>query len=237
MLAFARLALVPALAMTCFACSPQPSDSGAEGGKAGAEDGKADEKRTDEKKTDEKKADTKKPDQPMGKVADAAPIPIGALVGKSPEEVEKTLGEATEKTSSRISCVRFLPDRVFFSCEQELRRYEDKTGTATGIAVDYEDGVAASIALTGLVGEGDFSADAALALVGLELPGTARTANPKENVTVWDYWNGEARLVFGGKQYRVQVSAIDDEWQRSKVEILVNHPLTDDEKSRIKKAG
>lgn len=242
MLAPVRHTLVLALSLGCLACSPQKGDSGAEGGKAGSDEKKADAKKSDAKKADEKKgdtkkADTKKSDQPMGKVAETAPIPIGELLGKSTEEVEKTLGEATEKSSSRISCVRFLPDRVFFSCEEELRRYEDKTGTATGIAVDYEDGVAASIALTGLVGEGDFTPQAALALVGLELPGTSRTANPKENVTVWDYWNGEARLVIGGKQHRVQVSVIDGEWPRSKVEVLVNHPLTEDEKSRVKQAG
>jgi hypothetical protein len=215
------------------ACSPQPRDGGTDKGaskSAEKSDGARDE-------NDGKAPEDEKAAQTMGRILPDAPIPLHEVLGHAPADAEKVLGEPTETGSSRISCVRFLPDRTFFACEQEARAYADKSGKFEGIRVEYEDGKAASIALTGLVGEGDFSPEQALTIVGLELPGEFRTIKPKPEVEVWDYWNSEARLVLDGKQYRVQVSVVDGEWPRSKVEIMINHPLTDDEKSRIKPAG
>jgi len=170
----------------------------------------------------------------MGRVLADAPVPLASILGKGAAHVEQLLGEPTEKIQNRISCARFLPERVFFSCEQEARSYADRSGKLGQISIEYEDGRAASVALTGLVGEGEFSPEKALAVVGLELPGEHRIFEPQENVTVWDYWNGEARLIVDGRQHRVQVSVVDGEWPRSKVEVLLNHPLDDDERARVK---
>ncbi len=214
----------PLVALACLlACSPQPSGAGADaqaksdpGSGAGAQD------------------ETAAKPKPFGRIAEDAPVPIASLVGKDLATVEQLLGTPENVSSSRISCVRFVPKRVFFSCEQELRWYSAKSDKVDLVAVDFEDGKAASVALTGLVGEGEFTPESALSVVGMFLPGEPRSHQPEPNVTVWDYWNSEARLKIDGKQYRVQISVIDGEWPRSKVEVAVNHPLTNDEKSRIK---
>jgi hypothetical protein len=156
------------------------------------------------------------------------------MLGHTPDAIEALLGPASATESTRISCVRFLPDRVFFSCTQELRRYPGPAGLAEGIAVDYEDGRAAAVAVTGPVGTGEFDPAAALRRLGLDLPGTPRHVQPQAGVDVWDWWNTEARLLVEGRQYRVQVSVVDGAWARAKVEVLLNHPLTNDEKARIK---
>lgn len=228
-----RLALSLAVALTA-ACSTQSGDPGAKKDTKQAASTARSEADAKAETKSETKADTEKK---MGRVLPDAPIPLGEVLGKSPDDAEKVLGEPIETGSSRISCVRFLPDRIFFSCQQEARTYADHSGKVEGIKVEYEDGKAASVALTGLVGEGDFSPEQALTVAGLELPGEYRTIQPKPEVKVWDYWNGEARLLIDDKQYRVQVSTVNGEWPRSKVEVMINHPLTEDEKSRVKPVG
>lgn len=225
------------LALTLsFACSPQASDGGAKHEATKANEAEQTPPADGDGHANEGDGVAPK-QQAMGRVLPDAPIPLGGVLGHGPEEAEKILGAPTETGSRRISCVRFLPERVFFACEQEARQYADKTGKFETLHVEYEDGKAASVSMSGLVGEGEFSPEKALAIVGLELPGEHRSIQPQPDVTVWDYWNTEARLVLDDKQYRVQVSVIDGEWPRSKVEVMLNHPLTDDEKSRIKPVG
>lgn len=221
------------LALTS-ACSPQPGEGGERSPSKAEAGAPASEDASDAPKP---KSDGDSGARAQGRVLADAPIALGSVLGHAPADAEKVLGEPIETGSNRISCVRFLPERVFFACEQEARAYTDRSGKLEGIRVEYEDGKAASISMTGLVGEGEFSPEKALAIAGLELPGEYRTIEPQAGVKVWDYWNTEARLVLDGKQYRVQVSVIDGEWPRSKVEVMINHPLSDDEKSRIKPAG
>jgi hypothetical protein len=211
--------------LTILACSPQDPDPSKPTTAAPAEP------------TPKRSEDADAAARGSGRVLEDAPVPLAAILGKGPPQVEQLLGEPTQTLQNRISCARFLPERVFFSCVQEARSYADRSGKLEQISIEYEDGRAAAVALTGLVGEGDFSPEKALAVAGLELPGKHRVFHPQENETVWDYWNGEARLIVDGRQHRVQVSVVDGEWPRSKVEVLVNHPLSDDERARIKNPG
>ena len=52
-------------------------------------------------------------------------------------------------------------------------------------------------------------------------------------VHVWEYGNDRARLLVDGLQHRVTVSVVDGDWQRSKVEVINNNPLDEDETSRV----
>jgi len=49
---------------------------------------------------------------------------------------------------------------------------------------------------------------------------------------VYSWFNASARLLIQGRQYRVQVSTVADDWARSKVELILNDPLSPDELSR-----
>ena len=50
-------------------------------------------------------------------------VDLSGLLHKTPDEVEALLGKPTDTGKQRISCVRFVPERVFFACEQEARFY------------------------------------------------------------------------------------------------------------------
>ncbi|MCR9159831.1 MAG: hypothetical protein ACE37F_05740 [Nannocystaceae bacterium] len=77
--------------------------------------------------------------------------------------------------------------------------------------------------------------EAALAHVGVTLVGEPKTSNPEENVALWTWFNSAARLLVHDKQYRVEVAAVDGKWESSKVEFFLNHPLTAEQKVKIRK--
>ncbi len=170
---------------------------------------------------------------PFGRILHGAPFPIADTLDQPPPAVQKDLGEPLGKGMMRKSCVRFVPDRVWFSCDYAEQRYEDPQGRFAAVGVEYTDGKASALSFEGLPGEGPFDPKAALAVLGLELPGKPRLSHPEPNVSVWSYFNNAARLRIHGKEYRVIVSVVDDDWKRSKVEILQNHPLTPEQQSRV----
>ncbi len=181
------------------------------------------------------KPDTKSApaDGPLGKTLADAPIPWETLIGSDPKTAEGFVGEPAAKGGSKESCVRFVPDRTWFKCKNVWQRYDDTTGTAKFVHMTYEDGKTVSVAFEELNGEGPFDPVKALRSVGLELPGPPKLEQPEDNVKVWSYWNSAARLRIGGRQYRVEVSLVDDKWDTSKVSVILNDPLSDDEKSRV----
>ncbi len=177
--------------------------------------------------------------KPLGRVFASEFIDLGKIANKSPDEVDALLGEPTQTGSDRISCVRFVPERVFFACEQEIRLYAHPQFES--IRVEFEDGRAAAVALSGLPGEGSFDHQAALAAVGLELPGEPKHDNPPltskaagDVVDRWEWGNSRARLLIDGLEHRVRLSVVNGEWRRAKLELINNNPLDDDQKARIK---
>lgn len=167
-------------------------------------------------------------------------INLNAIVNKTPAEVDAELGPPKNTGSDRISCVRFVPERVFFACEQEIRIYEHPKFES--VRVEFEDGRAATVALAGLPGEGAFNPDAALALVGVRLPDGPRHDNPSLGmggdseavVDRWEWSNTRARLLVDGLQFRVRLSVVNGEWSRAKFELINNNPLDADQQARIK---
>jgi hypothetical protein len=177
---------------------------------------------------------------PLGQVTATPLINLNALVNKTPEQVDAVLGPPKDVGTDRISCVRFLPDRVFFACEQEIRVYEHKPFEQ--IRVEFEDGYAALVAISGLPGEGAFEPTAALASVGVTVPDEPRHDNPAlamggdpaDVVDRWEWGNSSARLRIDGLEHRVRLSVVNDEWRRAKVELINNHPLSDSQTAKIK---
>jgi hypothetical protein len=176
----------------------------------------------------------------LGQVKATPLINLNALVNKTPEQVEAVLGPPKDTGTDRISCVRFVPERVFFACEQEIRVYEHKQFEQ--IRVEFEDGYAATVAISGLPGEGAFDPIAALASVGVTVPGepshdnpaVAIGGDPADMVDRWEWGNSSARLRIDGLEHRIQLSVVNQEWRRSKLELINNHPLTDEQTAKIK---
>ncbi|WP_146155980.1 hypothetical protein [Enhygromyxa salina] len=176
----------------------------------------------------------------LGRIEASEHINLNALVNKTAAEVDAVLGSPSDTGSDRISCVRFVPKRVFFACEQEIRVYEHPQFEQ--IRVEFEDGRAAVVAISGLPGEGAFEPDAALASVGLVLPDAPHHDNPAlgmggepgDVVDRWEWSNSRARLRIDGLEHRVRLSTVNGEWSRSKLEIIINHPLNDAQKAKIK---
>lgn len=234
--------LTVALCVGVTACQT-PKKSGeagdAEAGEAEAEAGAAaDDAEAAEAGAAEAGADAGKGPK-LGRFVEDGPVPWTQLLRKTPEEVEKVLGPHTDIGSGRITCVRFLPERTFFECKQEMRIY-DLDGFES-LYVDYEDGKAATVAVTGFEkGEQGVEPNNALQLAGLELPvaGKKREMQGDDgSATIWEWFNSLARLKVGEDQFMVRLSTVDDDWNKTKLEVIVNSPLTDDEKSRIKAAG
>ncbi len=204
----------------------------------------ADENASAARKGDAKaKADAKgdaKPDAKVDAKADApkngrvleGPLPIEAMLGHTPAEVEAKLGDTLGKGVQRKSCVRYVPDRTWFSCQHARQRYADPNGKFTAIGMEYEDGKASAISFDGFVTEGAFTPEAALAIVGIEVPGQPKVEEPEPGAKVYSWFNASARLLIGGRQYRVQVSTVGDDWARTKVDVILNDPLNADEQSR-----
>jgi hypothetical protein len=177
--------------------------------------------------------------QPLGRLHASEFIDLRKLVNKTPAQVQAVLGEPSETGGDRVSCVRFVPERVFFACEQQVHLYEHPQFES--IRVEFEDGHAATVALAGLPGEGSFDPIAALAAVGVELPGEPNHDNPPltvgqpgEVVDRWEWGNSRARLLIDDLQHRVRLTTINGEWRRAKLEIIVNHPLTPDQQARVR---
>ncbi len=173
------------------------------------------------------------PQGPLGRILPTSPLPIESMLGKPPPEVEVHLGEPLGKGMVRDSCVRHLPDRTWFKCSYVTQKYADKGGTFQGIGVQYEDGVAASMSWEPIPGDGPFDPLKAMAAVGLEIPGQPSRHEPAENVQLWSYFNSASRLRISDREYRVEVSVVDGSWAKSKVELILNDHLTDDEKARV----
>ncbi len=173
----------------------------------------------------------------LATVTEAAPFPLPQMLGKAPTEIQPRLGEPTGKGMSRTSCLRYLPERTWFDCKYAWQRYEDPSGTYAAVAVGYEDGKSVSMSFEAIPGEGEFEPKAALAQLGVTLPGEPAITEPKEGVKVWSWFNSNARLLIHDQQYRVEVSAVDGKWEHSKVELLLNHPLSEAQLAKVKQPG
>ena len=235
-----RLLLVCAAALLPACPSAEPPASKPYAKKSAAKpDAKAEAKPDapkPEAKAEPKPNDAAKPttklDGPLATLSSDVKFPLTEMLGKTPQEIQPKLGEPTGKGMVRESCVRYLPDRTWFDCKYVMQRYEDPTRTYKALSFVYEDGVSAGMAIEGIPGEGTFDPVAALAHVGVTLPNPPKEAAPADDVKLWTWFNGAARLVVGGSQYRVEVSSVDGKWETSKVEFINNHPLTKAQESR-----
>jgi hypothetical protein len=180
--------------------------------------------------------------KPLGSLSASEHIDLRKIVNKTPPEVDAVLGEPTGTGSDRVSCVRFVPERVFFACEQDIRVYAHPKFES--VRVEFEDGHAAVVAIAGLPGAGSFDPKAALATVGLELPGEPRHDNPpldslggdgsSDMVDRWEWGNSRARLLIDGLEHRVRLTVVNGDWARAKLELINNNPLSPEQKERIK---
>jgi hypothetical protein len=172
----------------------------------------------------------------MAQILDA-PLPVPELLGHAPPDVEAKLGEPLGKGMMRDSCVRYLPQRVWFGCNYAVQRYADKTGNYGAVQVAYEDGRSTAVAYEFDKGEGAFDPIEALRRVGLELPGTPERSEPAADTVLWSWFNARSRLLLDQEQYRVEVSSVGNSWDRAKVEVVLNHPLSDEQQARVKPAN
>lgn len=173
--------------------------------------------------------------KPLARVLEGKALPLVELLGQPPAKVESLLGPPLpdQKGGMRKSCVRFLPERTWFRCQHAWQRYSDKTETFGVVQVTYEDGKSTAVAFENIPGAGTFAPKQALTKVGLALPGVAKLENPQEGVTVWSWFNSEARLMIHGRQYRVRVSTVDGKWETAKVEVILNDELDQSERARV----
>ncbi len=179
-----------------------------------------------------------KPTPTLATLRDDVPLPLTRLLGRPVAEVQAELGEHTGKGMQRKSCVRFLPERTFFTCDYATQTYADKTGNFATISVGYEDGVATEVGYTGWKhGGGEFKPEALLAAIGLTVPEPGTPSTPAEKVRLWTWFNSQARLLIAGQQHRVEVSIVEDDWARSRVEVLQNHTLTPEQQARVVAPG
>jgi len=170
----------------------------------------------------------------MAKVREDVPLPLTKLLGHTVEEVQAQLGEHLEKAMMRKTCFRFAPAKTHFTCRYTLQRYADKTGNFASLRIAYEDGIASAVAYDGWVpGSGAFTPELLLDAVGLTLPVPGTLQQPAPGVRLWTWWNGQARLLIGGKQHRVDVSIVGEDWSRSRVEVILNHPLTPEQQALV----
>ncbi|MBV1858064.1 MAG: hypothetical protein KUG77_06600 [Nannocystaceae bacterium] len=167
-------------------------------------------------------------------VTEDSKFPLPQMLGKAPAEIQPRLGDPTGKGMTRKSCLRFLPERTWFQCAYSFQRYVDPTSTYDAISVTYEDGLSAGLTFEGVPGEGAFEPKAALAQLGVTLVGEPKLSKPEENVELWSWFNGAARLRVHGRQYRVEISSIEGKWETSKVEFILNDPLTATQKATVR---
>jgi hypothetical protein len=174
-----------------------------------------------------------KAEEPLGSVLREAPLPIEQIIGFPAAQAESFLGAPTGKGGTRKSCVRHVPHRTWFHCEHAWQRYADKTGRFAAVSLEFEDGVVAAMAWEAVPGSGTFDPRVAARTVGLELPGEPSVHTPAADVTVWSYFNNATRLRIHGREYRVEVSTRLGAWEHSKVELILNDPLSEAEKARV----
>ncbi len=174
----------------------------------------------------------------LAQLREDVPFPLTRILGRPVAEVQAELGEALGKGMARESCVRYVPARTFFGCHYTLQSYADRTGNFAAVQVGYEDGVATEVAYDGWKsGTGAFTPEALLTAVGLTLPEAGKQSAPAENVRLWSWFNSQARLKIAGKQYRVEVSIVGDDWARSRVQVLQNDPLTPEQQAKTRELG
>lgn len=229
------LAGCPAGAEPVKARALEPAATAAGAKSASQPDAKPDAK-PDTKSPDTKSPDAKAdatPEVALGRVLEG-PLPIAGLLGKPPAEVQAQLSEPLGKGMRRKSCVRFLPERTWFECEFATQRYGDTSGAYSAIGVEYQNGKSTAVAFEGPKHPtGAFDVRAALAYVGLELPGEPKIETPPGDALVASWFNAAARLRIDGRQYRVVVSSVGNDWSRTKVEVSLNDPLDADELARV----
>jgi hypothetical protein len=161
-----------------------------------------------------------------------APVKWNDLLRASPEDVAASLGAHTREGGGRISCVRFLPKRVHFACTHIARDYAHPAFEK--VTVDFEDGRAAAVSLVGFKGaKGEFSVDGTLEAAGIK---AARAPRPQsaDGAEVFVWFNHEAQLLVGKDQFLMRLSTVDQDWAKTKLEVIFNGPLSEDEKSRTK---
>ena len=170
---------------------------------------------------------------PRATVREDVPLPLTKMLGHAPADVEALLGEPLTKGSRSTSCVRFVPERVFFACESVTQTYADKTGAFRSVTVTFEDRVSARVAFDGPRGDAPFTAEEALAAVGLALPFPPTESTPAPDVTLWTWFNSQARLSVGDRDYRVEASVVEGKRERARIDVILNQPLDENERARI----
>lgn len=187
------------------------------------------------KKTEAKaeaKAEVKAEGPKLAAVREDVPVPLPAFLGKDSAAAEAQLEPPLGKGTATESCVRFVPERVFFACKRAFQRYGDRTGTFAAVHLEIEDGVVTGIGYEGWkAGHGPVSPAPLLAAVGLELPEEPLVDSPEPGVRRWSWFNHLARLPIGGRQYRVEMSVVGDDWAHSKLSVILNDPLTEAQKA------
>ena len=170
----------------------------------------------------------------LAQVREDVSLPLAGLLGRPQAEVEAQLGASLGKGMDRRSCVRLVPERVFFACQYALRPYADKTGTFEEVLVAYEDGLATELTFDGLkAGSGPFDPQALLSAIGLSLPEPGKLSTPADKVQLWSWFNSLARLRVAGKEYRVELSVVESEWSRGRVSVIQNDRLTPEQTAKI----
>lgn len=174
----------------------------------------------------------------LAKVREDVTHPLTSFLNKPIAEVQAQLGEPPGKGMARSSCVRYLPERVWFRCQYATQRYPDPKQHFDGIEIEYEDGFASGIAFDGWKrSSGPVDPATLLAAVGLELPEPPKVDTPAEGVKRWAWFNNLARLKIGEHQYRVEMTSVNDDWMRTKLSIILNEPLTEAQKAAILQTG
>jgi hypothetical protein len=170
----------------------------------------------------------------VAQVREDVPLALPKLLGRTQAEFEAEFGAPKGKGMDRPSCVRFVPERVWFACKYALRAYADKTGTFEEVLVAYEEGVVTELTFDGLKsGSGPFDPQALLDAIGLTLPEPGKQSRPASEVQLWSWFNSRARLRVAGKEYRVEVSVVAEDWARARVTIHENDRLTPEQTAKV----
>ncbi len=174
----------------------------------------------------------------LAKVRDDVPLGLTKFLGKPVADAQALLGEPPGKGMTRSSCVRYLPERVWFRCQYAMQRYPDPSGTFAWIELEFEDGAVSAVAYEGWKGgTGPVDPAPLLAAIGLELPEPPKVDTPADGVRLWSWFNPLARLKIGEHQYRVEMSVVGDDWARSKLAVILNEPLSEAQKAAILPVG
>jgi len=195
-------------------------------------DAKAEKKATKPKNVADRMTAKGAKSRTSGAFLDGAALKWTEILRATPEAVNVALGDPTREGGGRISCVRFLPKRVHFACTHAARDYAHPTfGKVT---VDFEDGRAAAVSLVGFPqSEGEFSVDAAIKAAGIKAARPPRP-QPTDGAEVYVWFNHEAQLLIGKDQFLMRLSTVDRDWEKTKLEVIFNGPLSEEESARKK---